>query len=66
LKFSSNHNQGYQINCQSGRTIRVTSTAARTGHAYAMCLAIGIQRSDFNSMTSFKIFTIYLFVWFSS
>ncbi|KAF1787303.1 hypothetical protein JG687_00018217 [Phytophthora cactorum] len=31
--------------CQSDRTIRITSTAARAEHAYAVCPAEGIPRS---------------------
>ncbi|KAG6943357.1 hypothetical protein JG687_00018512 [Phytophthora cactorum] len=29
--------------CQSDLTIRVTSTAERARHAYAVCLAVGID-----------------------
>ncbi|KAG6954800.1 hypothetical protein JG688_00012182 [Phytophthora aleatoria] len=57
--LSSNHNPGYQMNCQSCRAIRVTSTAARAVHAYAMYLAVGIQRSRQRSATTTRIYYIF-------
>ncbi|KAG6949429.1 hypothetical protein JG688_00014628 [Phytophthora aleatoria] len=37
---------------QSGHAVRVTSTTARVGQAYAVCLAVGIQSSRQQSATT--------------